>query len=160
MAEHLTIEPLTPDMPHLGHWLRVIGEWHHSHSLERGIDSSLERRIEQIRKHLLTDAYPITFIAHKADHALGSVSLVRYQANEALANRLWMSNLYVEASVRNRGLGEALMEHACRYAKERGETALWLFTDDQRAFYRKRGWRPAGDARISRTEVDILVRAL
>ncbi|WP_347332040.1 GNAT family N-acetyltransferase [Marinimicrobium locisalis] len=159
MAEHLTIEPLTPDTPRLEHWLSLIGQWHHEHCLARGLHSSLERRIEQIRKHLSHDPLPVTLVAHKAGQPLGSVSLLRYLA-AGTGNRLWLSNLYVESSVRNRGLGQALMEHACRYAKAQGERELWLFTDDQRAFYRKRGWRPAGDARISRTEVDILVRVL
>lgn len=159
MAERLTIEPLTPDTPRLERWLMVIGEWHHEHCLARGLNSSLERRIEQIRKHLSHDDLPVTLVAHKADQPLGSVSLVRYQTS-GTGDRLWLSNLYVEASLRNRGLGQALVERACRYAKERGEQELWLFTDEQQAFYRKRGWRPAGDARISRTEVDILVREL
>ncbi|WP_051235451.1 GNAT family N-acetyltransferase [Marinimicrobium agarilyticum] len=159
MAERLTIEPLTPDTPQLEPWLAIIGRWHHEHCVSRGLNSSIERRIEQIRKHFSGDALPVTLVAHKAGQPLGSVSLLRYQA-AGTGNRLWLSNLYVEASVRKGGLGEALLEHACRYAKAQGEKALWLFTDDQQAFYRKRGWRPAGDARISRTEVDILVREL
>ena len=160
MAERLTIAPLTPDMPHLDTWLTEIGNWHHTHCLERGLQSSLDRRIEQIRKHLSSDPFPTTFIAHTGHRALGCVSLVRYQTGEAGADRLWLSNLYVEASVRQRGLGQTLMDYACGYARKRGERAVWLFTDDQQAFYRKRGWKPAGDARVSRTEVDILVRAL
>lgn len=159
-AGTLVVEPLTPATAGLARFLETIAGWHHEHCLARGLSSRLDRRLEQLQRHLTADPFPVTLVARKGEAALGGVSLVRYETGAGAGERLWLSNLYVCQSARGRGLGSVLVEKACRYAHEQGETELWLFTDQQQEFYRRRDWQPAGDARISRAEVDIFVRPL
>ncbi|UZJ42898.1 GNAT family N-acetyltransferase [Marinimicrobium sp. C6131] len=156
----LVIEPLTPSTAGLSGFIDAIAHWHHEHCLARGLTSSLERRAEQLHRHLTREAIPVTLIARKGTEVLGSVSLVRYQASAGGEQRLWLSNLYVPEALRGEGLGSVLVDKACRYAHEQGETELWLFTDNQQDFYQKRGWQPGGEARVSQSDVDIFVRRL
>lgn len=156
----LVIEPLSPSTAGLSGFLDTIALWHHEHCLSRGLTSSLDRRTEQLHRHLTSDAIPVTLIARTGTKVLGSVSLVRYKASAGGGKRLWLSNLYVPESLRGRGLGSVLVDKACRYAHEQGETEIWLFTDNQQAFYQKRGWQPGGEARVSQSDVDIFVRRL
>ncbi len=160
VATSLVIEPLTRSTAGLSGFLDTIARWHHEHCLDCGLTSSLERRMEQLHRHLTSEAIPTTLIARTGTEVLGSVSLVRYQASAGGSKRLWLSNLYVPEALRGQGLGSVLVDKACRYAHEQGETEIWLFTDNQQAFYQKRGWQPGGEARVSQSDVDIFVRRL
>lgn len=154
----LVVEPLTVATTETQ--LSVVAGWHHDECRRRGIRSSLAQRIEQLRSHLTSAPIPVTLLARKGDEPLGCVSLVRYQASVGGGRRLWLSSLYVTESMRGRGLGSLLADRACRYAREQGETELWLFTDNRQVFYKKRGWQLGGEARVSRSDVEILVRRL
>ncbi|WP_341937665.1 GNAT family N-acetyltransferase [Marinimicrobium sp. C2-29] len=154
----LVVEPLTVATTETQ--LSVVAGWHHDECRRRGIRSSLARRTEQLRAHLDSFPIPVTLLARKGPEPLGCVSLVRYQASAGGSDRVWLSNLYVRADARRRGLGSLLVDRACRYAREQGETELWLFTDNRQVFYKKRGWQLGGEARVSGSDVEILVRRL
>lgn len=156
----LVVEPLRADAPGAEDWLRTVAGWHHDECVSRGIRSSLARRTEQLRAHLDASPIPVTLLAHKGPEPLGCVSLVRYQASAGGHDRVWLSNLYVRADVRRRGLGEALLKRVLAYAGEQQLPGLWLFTDQWQDFYRKRGWHPSGDAHLSGSDVDILCHPL
>jgi len=70
--------------------------------------------------------------------------------------RVWLSNLYVSERERRSGVGSRLLVRAGEQARARGVDSLWLFTDECEAFYRRRGWKPAGGARVSGSGVTIL----
>lgn len=160
LSPPLVVEPLAQGAAGAERFLSVVARWHHDYCLARGLRSSLERRLEQLRPHLASSSIPVTFLARKGEEPLGCVSLVRYQASAGGGERVWMSNLYVCAEVRRRGLGGALVRRAQGYAREQGLTELWLFTDQWQDFYRQRGWQPSGEARVSQSDVDIFVRRL
>lgn len=157
----MVIEPLRD--PRL---LATVAGWHHRHCVQKGIHSSLERRQAQLQTHLSSDKpLPVTLIAQKGEHALGSVSLVQYRSpaapfRKSTGGRVWLSNLYVREPLRGRGIGDALINQARAYARKHGVVTLWLFTDEWQDFYRKRGWREAGDAQLSGSNVAILSLAL
>jgi len=138
-------------------WAASIAQWHHQHCLQRGIRSSLEKRTAQLQAHLDSKTIPVTLTARRGERLAGCVSLVRYRASgDGAAERVWLSNLFVPERERRSGVGSSLLNQAADYARALGLESLWLFTDEWEAFYRRRGWQPAGDARVSGSDVTIL----
>lgn len=151
----MAIQPL--DRPD---WVASIAQWHHQHCLQRGLRSSLEARSAQLQAHLGSASIPVTLTAHRGGQLIGCVSLVRYRASGGGADRVWLSNLFVPEWQRCSGVGSRLLIGAADYARELGLASLWLFTDEYEVFYRRRGWQPGGDARVSGSDVTILSLSL
>jgi len=129
--------------------LDQLALWHHRECLRQGLDSSLERRRTYLQKHLGPQPLPLTLVAlDSAARPLGCVSLVRYSSAASSRPRVWLSNLYVVASHRRRGLGQRLLDSALERAGQLPLSHLWLFTSEQVDYYLSRGWRPMGKAHL------------
>lgn len=138
--------------------LNQLAVWHHEQCLRQGLESSLERRRAYLARHLGPEPIPLTLIAQdRSGQVLGCVSLVRYKSALAPgAVRLWLSNLYVDSSHRRRGLGNELMLSVLDRARQQRASEVWLFTDQQSDYYRARGWRDAGNAKLGAGSVNIM----
>lgn len=138
--------------------LNQLAVWHHEQCLRQGLESSLERRRAYLARHLGPDPLPMTMIAQdRSGQVLGCVSLVRYKSALAPgAIRLWLSNLYVDSNHRRQGLGHQLMLNVLEQARQQHASEVWLFTDQQSDYYRARGWRDAGNAKLGAGSVNIM----
>ena len=86
----------------------------------------------------------VIFVAERDETSLGFTQLYP-SFSSAAVTRLWILNdLFVAPSARGRGVGEALLEHARRFAQETGARALMLetATDNLTAqrLYERLGW--------------------
>jgi ribosomal protein S18 acetylase RimI-like enzyme len=72
----------------------------------------------------------------------------------------YLDQLAVRPAYGRRGIGRALIEHACERARAQGETQIWLTTYDEvpwnRPFYERCGFCVVGDSTCSRQLQGIL----
>jgi GNAT superfamily N-acetyltransferase len=93
----------------------------------------------EFRRHL--GDFPCTLMAlDEQGELLGSASLVADDMNGTAPYSPWLANVLVLPAARGRGVGSALISAIEEKAKLRGLPALYLFTEDQQALYRRRGW--------------------
>ena len=53
----------------------------------------------------------------------------------------WLANVFIAAEFRGQGLGKKVVQAAMAKAAARHIKTLYLFTEDQQAFYERLGWR-------------------
>lgn len=53
----------------------------------------------------------------------------------------WLANIYLRPDLRGKGLGQQLVRHVMAEAAKLGIATLYLFTEDQQAFYQRLGWQ-------------------
>lgn len=149
----LLIKPLEYLPEHSGQ----VAIWHHQECERQGLRSSLALRRQRLELHLQQRTLPKTLVAQLAGEPAGCVSLVRYALGQSdAASPLWLANLFVVETLRNRGIGSALIDAAILYARQLAFTELWLSASDYTAFYQKRGWRIVRKTRLGGRQVNIM----
>ncbi len=148
-------------------WLDKVADWHHtewlkgrSNATATEAQESLEKRRSLLAEHCNEQPLPQTFVAELNGKAVASASLVYYQFTEDQARSEWLTNVFVSFGYRRMGIGAAMVEHACDYARQHGVERLMLYTRDRSAFYLARGWEPCGMGRVQGQDVSILSRQL
>lgn len=84
---------------------------------------------------------PISWVVVYEHQVVGTASLLLHdmQTNRELSP--WLANIYLAPSVRGKGLGKWLVQQVMTEARQLGLTQLYLFTEDQAAFYQRLGWQ-------------------
>jgi N-acetylglutamate synthase-like GNAT family acetyltransferase len=84
---------------------------------------------------------PISWVVVYEHQVVGTASLLLQdmQTNRELSP--WLANIYLAPSVRGKGLGKWLVQQVMTEARQLGLTQLYLFTEDQAAFYQRLGWQ-------------------
>ena len=76
-----------------------------------------------------------------SDTLLGLASLV---ADDELPGATepgpWLAAVFVRPEARSRGVGAALVHHVVERSRQRGDSALYLYTDNSRSWYESMGW--------------------
>ena len=92
----------------------------------------------------LTNNESVIFLAMDGEHALGLVQLYPLFASVALQSLWLLNDIFVDPAARKQGVGEALIKHAERFAKETGSRGLFLRTATDnfpaQTLYEKCGW--------------------
>lgn len=115
--------------------LDQIASWHQQEWQQQ----DLAERTRQLTTHLSDEAIPTTLVAFSGDCAVGSVSLVRYQRLGGYPASVWMANMYVVPELRRQGVGSRLIDEAEKQAGEAGVSQLFLYTHDQKNYYKNWG---------------------
>ncbi len=88
---------------------------------------------------------PLPRIHYAVDLASGKVVATGYVMHQDIdrfpALTPWLSNIYVAASHRRRGLGEWICQGLVQEAQRAGYPCLYLYTDSKTAWYEKMGWK-------------------
>lgn len=79
------------------------------------------------------------YILLKDEKIVGSYALLRNDLISRQDIYPWFACLYVATEERGQGLGGMLLEDACKKARKKGFTALYLSTDLD-GYYEKYGW--------------------
>jgi len=149
-------------------WIPTIAQWHHQewlkdreglHGRDRSphvIEKKLSEREQTLQRHLTDDPLPTTFVAHRANQPLGTVSLVYYQFSNEQTPTEWLTNLYVLPESRCRGIATELLHAAISHAVSLKLTRLLLYTSDQKSFYAKRHWRSINQGSVQGQQVEIM----
>lgn len=72
----------------------------------------------------------------------------------------WIAAVWVHPSSRRIGVGGALVRHATLRAQALGIHDLYLYTEDQQAWYQRKGWLPIRDASLNGLPVTVMTKRL
>ncbi|MCD5994592.1 GNAT family N-acetyltransferase [Pseudomonas sp. CDFA 602] len=85
-------------------------------------------------------------------------------ASEDLSDRPdlypWLACVFVTPQARGRGLAAQLIEGICMRARSTGVSTLYLHTQDQQAYYAKRGWTERERLHAWGRELSLMSRVL
>ena len=84
---------------------------------------------------------PISWVLMYNQQVVGTASLLVHdmQTNRELSP--WLANIYLLPEARGKGLGKWLVQQVMAEAGKLGIKHLYLFTEDQAAFYQRLGWQ-------------------
>lgn len=100
--------------------------------------------IAQMNKSLATpNALPLTFLLMHNDRIMGFYQLIEQESLVQKDLSPWIAPLFIDESLRERGLGAALLLHARRTAGRIGYSKVFL-TTDHIGYYEKHGFREIG----------------
>lgn len=72
----------------------------------------------------------------------------------------WIAAVWVHPSSRTIGVGGALVRHATLRARSLGVRALYLYTEDQQAWYERSGWTLVRDTTLNALPVTVMTKRL
>lgn len=140
-----------------------IAFWHHQECERQGLKSTLALRQQRLVLHVKENLIPKTLIILQRGELVGCVSLVNYtyRSSERMPkvtsdSPVWLSNLFVVETQRERGIGSALIEAAKHYAHDLGLSELWLSATDYTDYYQKRGWEIIRRTRLAGRQVNVM----
>lgn len=144
-----------------------VAYWHHQECERQGLKSTLALRQQRLVLHVKEQSLPKTLIMLQRGELVGCVSLVNYtyRSSERMPkvtteSPVWLSNLFVVETQREKGIGSALIEAAKIYAHDVGLSELWLSATDYTDYYQKRGWEIIRRTRLAGRQVNVMRVAL
>lgn len=72
----------------------------------------------------------------------------------------WLAAVWVHPDHRRRGTGGSLVRHATLRAHSLGVSELFLYTEDQQAWYEAKGWQRVRDATLNGHAVTVMTKRL
>ena len=72
----------------------------------------------------------------------------------------WIAAVWVHPSQRTIGVGGSLVRHATLRARALGVAELYLYTENQQAWYERKGWRRLREAALNGLPVTVMTRLL
>jgi len=146
-----------------------VAAWHHQECERQGLESTLAIRQQRLLLHVQHNAIPKTILLLQGKQPVGCVSLVNYTyrtdssvliparpASSAHGAPVWLSNLFVDDTARQQGLGNVLIEAAKKYALDFGASELWLSAAEFTDYYQKRGWNVIRKTRLGGRQVNVM----
>ena len=128
LADHPElIETLAPLVAE--HWRPILAQ------------ETVESRTATLRDHLNRNNLPIAWVAHSQSTVFGTAALRVHDlpGHEHLSP--WLGGVFVVPQFRGKGIGAALCAAVEQDAKKlHGTSALYLFTLDKQAWYKRLGW--------------------
>lgn len=122
--------------------IALIAPWHFAEWGALFPERTLADFAAELALCLSTDALPQTWLLQDAAGEIvgtGSLLLQDMATNQQLSP--WLANIYLVPEVRGQGLGRALVQQLMQQAAARQIHTLYLFTEDQQAFYQQLGWQ-------------------
>ncbi|MDD5761503.1 MAG: GNAT family N-acetyltransferase [bacterium] len=108
----------------------------------------VERQRRGVERILSNPSVGRIFVCERDAQVVGMVSLLFTVSTAEGGPAAWLEDMVVSSGHRNRGIGEALLEHALRFAKTEGLSRITLLTDrtNERAqrFYARHGFEHSG----------------
>lgn len=134
----------SPDLILLKYLPELIPELAHWHYLEWGAlfpEKTEADFAADLADSLNEQQLPISWVVVYEHQVVGTASLLLHdmQTNRELSP--WLANIYLAPLVRGKGLGKWLVQQVMTEARQLGLTQLYLFTEDQAAFYQRLGWQ-------------------
>ena len=140
-----------------------VAYWHHQECERQGLKSTLALRQQRLVLHVKENLVPKTLIILYRGELVGCVSLVNYtyRSSERMPkvasdSPVWLSNLFVVETQREKGIGSALIDAAKQYAHDLGLSELWLSATDYTDYYQKRGWEIIRRTRLAGRQVNVM----
>jgi len=122
--------------------IELIAPWHYAEWGALFPGRSLADFAAELALSLAPAAVPQTWLVQNAAGEIvgtGSLLLQDMATNQQLSP--WLANIYLVPEVRGQGLGRALVQQLMQQAAQLQIQTLYLFTEDQQAFYQRLGWQ-------------------
>ncbi|MBY6187350.1 GNAT family N-acetyltransferase [Marinobacter hydrocarbonoclasticus] len=137
--------------------LSTIARWHFDEwgrlypgetlaDFERGLEASME-----------SGAVPGTWLLMDGEEVVATASLLHTDMSSNPDFSPWLANVYVRPDQRGKGLGARVVTEVMHLAHRFGLEALYLFTEDQQAFYQRLGWAVHHREHYHGAEVAVMV---
>lgn len=148
----MTFEPLRAHPRHLD----TLAAWHFAewHSLYP--EHSLEDFTRDLQASMGDDFIPGTWVLLDAEQLIGSASILHQDMSTNTDLSPWLANVYIAEQYRGRGLGQQVVKALMDQARNAGLHRLYLFTEDQVAFYHKLGWQVIRQHSYNQAEVSVM----
>ncbi len=119
------------------------------------------RDADAIQQRLLArnaaEAQTLTLVAtNESGELMATASIIQYELDDIAAREFWLGEVITAAQHRGKGLASALVTRLIAEARQRAIPALWLYTPDQQALYRRFGWQDVEQRAIAGEEVTIM----
>lgn len=122
--------------------IALIANWHFAewHALfpERTLADFAAELTQCLSPELLPQSW---LLVDENQQICGTASLLLQDMTTNQHLSPWLANIYIAPAARGRGLGQWLVQAVMAQAKTLGLQQLYLFTEDQSAFYQKLGWQ-------------------
>lgn len=103
----------------------------------------------------------LAYIAKRGDELVGTIGLVDFDELEEFRHlRPWVAAFIVNPDLRGEGIGTQILTLLEEKAKSLGIKVLHLWTEDQSAFYSKRGYRLLTSAKLGALNIEIMQKEL
>jgi len=137
------------DVPGILSLLRQVGAVHHNGRPDIFRAGAQKYGASQVLGMLDKSATPI-FVAVEDDQVLGYgfCQIKTYQQDPVIADHteLYIDDLCVDENIRGKGIGKAIYQEICRYAKMRKCSSItlnvWSCNESAMRFYEKLGLKP------------------
>lgn len=103
----------------------------------------------------------IVFMAKRADELVGTIALVDFDDLEEFRHlKPWIAAFIVNPKLRGEGIGTTILNILEEKAVSLGVKALYLWTEDQSAFYNKRGYHILTASKLGNLNIDVMRKSL
>lgn len=117
--------------------------------------------VEDYRGYLAKDTIPLAVVAHKQGQAVGTAALFNNDSLPGFDHLTpWLAAVYVDAAYRRQGIGQALVSRIVSEANKLGNTAIYLWTGSEAAWYQKQGWQSVATTLFQGHTIDVMKRDL
>ncbi|PLR26099.1 GNAT family N-acetyltransferase [Pantoea endophytica] len=113
---------------------------------------------QRLQARNAVEAKTLTLVATTSDGELMAIaSIIHYELHDIAEREFWLGEVITAATHRGKGLASGLVTRLITEARQRGITALWLYTPDQQALYRRFGWQDVEQREIAHEDVTVMV---
>lgn len=107
------------------------------------------------------DGQELVFIAKRGEEVVGTIGLVDFDELEEFRHFTpWIAAFIVNLDLRGQGIGSKILELLEEKAMSLGIEVLHLWTEDQRAFYSKRGYQLLASTKLGLLDIDVMQKKL
>ena len=122
-------------------FIPTIASWHFTEWHALFPHKTAEDFAADLRESLQQDGLPQTWVLlDERGEPIGTASLLLSDMTTNQDLSPWLANIYIHPLQRGKGLGKQVVLHVMAEARQRELRKLYLFTEDQQAFYEKLGW--------------------
>lgn len=140
--------------------LSLIAGWHFNEWRGLYPQQTLADFSADLAEGLHGAAVPSTWLLMQGEEVLGTASLVQQDLSVCPEYTPWLANVFIHPQRRGEGLGQRLIQGVLERAQAAGLQTLYLFTEDQVAFYQRLGFQPLKTVLCHQTPVTVMYTEL
>ena len=116
---------------------------------------------QRLQSRNAADAQTMTLFAttHEGE-LMATASIIHYELSDIPEREFWLGEVITAREHRGKGLASALVTRLIAEARAKSIPALWLYTPDQQALYRRFGWQDVEQRNIADEDVTVMVLKL
>lgn len=116
---------------------------------------------QRLESRNTADAQTMTLFAttHEGE-LMATASIIHYELSDIPEREFWLGEVITAREHRGKGLASALVTQLIAEARAKSIPALWLYTPDQQALYRRFGWQDVEQRNIADEDVTVMVLKL